>query len=141
MGDAHRQKLPHGPFWNKLNLVGQAVLLVAFVLLFIRIGGWIWPETWMHTSFELILNGKNSAGVLVNPLSYKWTVDILLGGLIGVGLYYKYSGPCLVSLCLSARGSDAYLCAFYQISDLGRQEKMYLLITSVPLTVIWESTS
>ena len=29
---------------------------------------------------------------MINYASYKWFVDIFLGGIIGVGLYFKYSG-------------------------------------------------
>lgn len=92
MGDTQRHKMPHGPAWNKLNMLGQVILLVAFVMLFIRIGAWIWPESWMNQHFALLLEGKNSSGATVNPLSWKWTVDILLGGILGVGLYFKFSG-------------------------------------------------
>jgi thioredoxin reductase/ferredoxin len=92
MGDTQRHKMPHGPFWNKLNMLGQAILLVAFIMLFIRIGAWVFPESWMSTKFAFLLEGKNSHGVTVNPVSWKWTVDILLGGILGVGLYFKFSG-------------------------------------------------
>lgn len=92
LGDTQRHKMPHGPIWNKLNLIGQAILLIAFVLLVVRIFGWIFPESWMGTSFDLLLKGENSDGQLVNPLSWKWGVDVLLGGILGVGLYFKYSG-------------------------------------------------
>jgi len=92
LGDKQRHKMPHGPVWNKLNLVGQVLLMVALVLLIVRILGWIFPESWMHQSFNLLLKGENSDFQLVNPLSWKWTVDVLLGGILGVGLYFKYSG-------------------------------------------------
>ena len=92
MGDTLRQKMPHGPLWNRLNMVGQVILAVAFALLVIRVLGWIWPESWMSTSFDLLLVGKRSDGMTVNPLSWKWTVDVILGGVLGVGLYVKYSG-------------------------------------------------
>jgi len=92
MGDAQRSKMPHGPVWNRLNMTGQVILLVAVILLFIRICGWFWPDTWMSQSFLLILEGKNSQGQWVNPLSYKWVVDVLVGGIVGVSLYFKYSG-------------------------------------------------
>jgi ferredoxin len=92
MGDNQRHKMPHGPIWNKLNMLGQGILLVAFIMLFIRIGAWIWPESWMNQSFAMLLEGKNSAGATVNPISWKWIVDILLGGIFGVGLYFKFSG-------------------------------------------------
>jgi ferredoxin len=92
VGDTLRHKMPHGPLWNRLNMVGQALLTAAFLLLTIRVLGWIWPESWMGTSFGLLLEGKRSDGVIVNPLSWKWTVDVILAGVLGVGLYVKYSG-------------------------------------------------
>ena len=39
-----------------------------------------------------MLEGKNHQGQLVTFLSYKWVVDVLMGGILGVGLYFKYSG-------------------------------------------------
>jgi len=92
MGDTLRSKMPHGPFWNRLNMVGQALLAAAFALLLIRVLGWVWPESWMNTSFAMLLEGKRSDGMTVNPLSWKWTVDVIIGGVLGVGLYVKYSG-------------------------------------------------
>ncbi|MBA2271268.1 MAG: NAD(P)-binding domain-containing protein, partial [Chthoniobacterales bacterium] len=92
MGDQHRHKMPHGPFWNRFNMAGQVILGFAFLLLFIRIAGWIWPNSIVAPAFGLLLEGKNAAGQLVNYASYKWFVDVLLGGIIGVGLYFKYSG-------------------------------------------------
>ena len=92
MGDLQRSKMPHGPAWNRLNMTGQVILLAAVILLFIRIWGWIWPDSWMAGTFSLILEGKNSHGQMVNPFSYKWIVDIFLGGIIGVSLYFTYSG-------------------------------------------------
>jgi polyferredoxin len=73
-------------------MLGQAILAIAFMLLFVRIAGWLWPNSWMNQQFHLLLEGKNHQGQLVNPLSYKWAVDILLGGILGVGLYFRYSG-------------------------------------------------
>lgn len=92
LGDTHRHKMPHGPKSNRLNMVGQVVLALAFILMAIRIGGWLWPESWMNAQFMLLLDGKNSSYELVNPVSWKWVVDVLLGGILGVGLYFKYSG-------------------------------------------------
>jgi ferredoxin len=92
MGDAQRTKMPHGPFWNKVNMTGQVILWIAVILLVIRISGWIWPDSWMGRAFLMILEGKNKQGQLVNPFSYKWVVDIFLAGIIGVSLYFKYSG-------------------------------------------------
>ena len=33
MGDTQRHKMPHGPFWNRLNMAGQVILALAFILL------------------------------------------------------------------------------------------------------------
>lgn len=92
LGDTQRHKMPHGPLWNKLNMLGQIILAAAFIMLFIRIGGWIMPDSWMNHSFNLLLKGENTDFQLVNPLSWKWTVDIAIAGILGVGLYFKYSG-------------------------------------------------
>ena len=92
MGDRQRHKMPHGPFWNRLNMAGQVILAVAFLLLFVRLLGWIWPQSIFASTFHFLLEGKNGNGQLVNYLSYKWLVDVVLGGVIGVGLYFKYSG-------------------------------------------------
>ncbi len=92
MGDTLRDKMPHGPRWNRLNMVGQILLGVAFALLAIRVWGWIDPDSWTNRSFDLLLEGKNADGMTVNPLSWKWTVDVLVAGVLGVGLYVKYSG-------------------------------------------------
>lgn len=92
MGDQHRHKMPHGSKWNKLNMLGQFILLVAATLLVIRILGWIYPDTWMNQLFSLFLKGENKDYQLVNAFSYKWVVDIFLAGILGFGLYFKYSG-------------------------------------------------
>ena len=92
LGDTQRHKMLKGRFWNKFNMLGQFILLVAFVMLFARIVGWVWPETWVGANFDLLLKGENSDYKLVNPVSWKWMVDVLLGGILGVGLYFKFSG-------------------------------------------------
>ncbi len=92
MGDNQRHKMPHGPKSNRLNMVGQALLAAALLLLLVRVLGWIWPESWMSTHFMLLVEGKDQAWKLVNPLSWKWVADVLLGGMLAVGLYFKYSG-------------------------------------------------
>ncbi|MDP9097500.1 MAG: NAD(P)-binding domain-containing protein [Verrucomicrobiota bacterium] len=92
MGDNQRHKMPHGPFWNRLNMAGQVILAVAFLLLAVRVLGWIWPQSIFASAFHLLLEGKNGDGQLVTYASYKWLVDVFLGGIIGVGLYFKYSG-------------------------------------------------
>src|SRR5947209_375184 len=92
MGDNQRHKMPHGPFWNRLNMAGQVILAIAFLLLLLRVLGWIWPQSVFASAFHLLLEGKNRNGQLVTYTNYKWLVDVFLGGVIGVGLYFKYSG-------------------------------------------------
>lgn len=94
MGDRHRHKMPHGPEWNRVNLIGQVFLAAAFALLAVRVLGWIWPGSWSDRVFPTLLEGKGAdhQASATFFLSYKWFVDILFGGVIGVGFYFKYSG-------------------------------------------------
>ena len=86
MGDQQREKMPHGPFWNKLNMLGQAVLAFALVLLGLRIIAWIaGPESWAGRGFTALFEG-------IPFLNYAWGVDILLAGILGYGLYFWFSG-------------------------------------------------
>ncbi len=93
LGDAHRHKMPHGPLWNRVNFVGQAVLLAAFVLLLTRIIAWTLPHTAvggaLSSFYGGLLNGWRLFGI---PLNYYWLVDIGLAGIIGVGFYFWFSG-------------------------------------------------
>jgi len=81
LGDTHRHKMPHGPLWNRLNMVGQGVLAVAVLLLILRIAGWALPA-------------GNWADRVFDPLKsqYKWVVDVTLAGVVGYGVYFWYSG-------------------------------------------------
>jgi NosR/NirI family nitrous oxide reductase transcriptional regulator len=89
LGDTQRRKMPHGPGWNRLNLLGQLILLLAFVLLVVRVIGWLWPASWADGLFDQLLYGSPGTGYL---LSYKWLVDVTLAGILGVGLYFRMSG-------------------------------------------------
>ncbi len=81
LGDTHRHKMPHGPGWNRLNMAGQAILVVALALLAVRITGWILPPgSWADAIFEPVKN------------EYKWIVDVFLAGVVGYGVYFWYSG-------------------------------------------------
>ncbi len=88
LGDQHRDKMPHGEGWNKLNLAGQVIMVVAFALLFLRIGGWIWPGGWMEAMYQTGLRGQ----WLGLGLNYGWFVDVLLAGMVGYGVYFWLSG-------------------------------------------------
>ena len=52
LGDTHREKMPHGPVWNRLNMVGQVILLIVFVLLGLRIASWIRPASERRSGSE-----------------------------------------------------------------------------------------
>ncbi len=85
LGDTHRHKMPHGPKWNRLNMLGQFVLAFAFVLFALRVGGWIWPGSVFQSGFEY--------AVKKTPfLNYKWLVDVMLAGVLGVACYFWFSG-------------------------------------------------
>lgn len=88
LGDTHRDKMPHGEKWNKLNLAGQVILALAFALLFLRIGGWIWPGGWMEGAFQVGFYQEH----LGMKLNYTWLVDVVLAGMIGYGVYFWLSG-------------------------------------------------
>lgn len=97
LGDTHRQKMPHGPVWNRLNMTGQVIFAVALVLLVLRVAGWALP--WDHpvnVAYAAVLTGKTVAGAS-HPfpaplLNYKWLVDLFLAGIVGTGLYFHFSG-------------------------------------------------
>lgn len=82
LGDTQRHKMPHGPFWNRLNLAGQGILLVAVALLVVRVLGWALPPgNWADRAFDPLLKER-----------YKWTVDVFLAGVVGYGAYFWFSG-------------------------------------------------
>ncbi len=85
LGDANRQKMPHGPFWNKLNMVGQVVLAFAFIILAVRIIGWVFPSTGINALFKTLLYSL--------PIgNYSYLVDLWLAGIMGVAFYFHFSG-------------------------------------------------
>ncbi len=86
LGDAQRRKMPHGPGWNRLNMLGQVILAFAFALLGLRIVGWVMgpqslPSAWFKRGFETI-----------PYFNYQWGVDLFLSGVLGIGLYFWFSG-------------------------------------------------
>ncbi len=93
LGDAHRAKMPHGPVWNKLNMAGQVILGIVFLLLLLRISGWIFAESaigeYSNDWFAQFAYGFSFLGV---PLNYSAIVDYFLAGILGLGLYFHFSG-------------------------------------------------
>jgi NosR/NirI family transcriptional regulator, nitrous oxide reductase regulator len=93
MGDAHRTKMPHGPFWNRMNMVGQVVLGAAMLLLIARIISWSWPQSTFGMTarkfYGMFLNNWSLFGI---HLDYYHAVDIFMAGIIGVGMYFWFSG-------------------------------------------------
>ena len=97
MGDAHRHKMPHGPVWNKVNMVGQVILGFVFLILVLRLVGWSLPyDHWVNAGYMGLFMGKTvDWGSLPFPLpflNYVWSVDLFLAGMIGVGFYWHFSG-------------------------------------------------
>jgi len=82
LGDRHRHKMWHGPEANRVNLVGQVVLAFALVALAWRVIGWVLPDG----------NALASSYASIFVMPWKWGVDILLAGIIGVGCYFWFSG-------------------------------------------------
>ena len=85
LGDQHRHKMPHGPKFNKLNMIGQGILAIALIILVLRIIGWVIPATGIN-GIVMGLSEKYS------PFSYKYMIDLWLAGAIGYGLYFHFSG-------------------------------------------------
>ncbi len=88
VGDAHRTKMPHGPLWNRANLIGQVFLVLAMVLLITRVLSWIWPGSWFGAVYAGLFSEESGLPVL----NYVWFVDLLWAGILGVGLYWHFSG-------------------------------------------------
>jgi thioredoxin reductase/ferredoxin len=93
MGDRHRDKMPHGPLWNRVNMLGQVILGVAAFLFLLRILSWSLPGSGLAhgvaSVYRGLLYGWSLFGVQLN---YYHVVDILLAGIVGVGAYFWLSG-------------------------------------------------
>ena len=136
MGDMHRQKMPHGPLWNKLNMVGQAILVLAFALLALRIASWVWPGAqWATASYMGAFMGRDaqwaSLGFPLAFLNYQWFVDLFLAGMIGVGFYWHFSGRMWCRFACPLGRADAHLRAVFAVSDFLRTRRSAFLATCV----------
>jgi thioredoxin reductase/ferredoxin len=89
LGDRQRQKMPHGPFWNRVNMVGQVILWVALFLFLLRFVSWIAPGLGLQGIYHGLLSSWQIAGIQLN---YYQVVDIFLAGVVGVACYFWFSG-------------------------------------------------
>jgi polyferredoxin len=96
LGDTHRHKMPHGPGWNRLDMLGQAILGAAVLLMALRIVGWIVPGSWADNLFHIPASGVAYTGqgssTVAPAANYAWLVDLFLAGVLGYGLYFWFSG-------------------------------------------------
>ena len=93
MGDTQRQKMPHGPLWNRVNMTGQVILGAAFLLFFARVISWSAPNSRFGSAAGKFYSGLLSDwSVLGLQFNYYHLVDITLAGIVGVGFYFWFSG-------------------------------------------------
>ena len=73
-------------------MIGQGVLTLAILLMILRIVWWIFPDVgWLGAVNLAAKDGTGLSGPL-RTFSYKWTVDVLMAGVLGYGLYFWFSG-------------------------------------------------
>ena len=93
LGDQQREKMPHGPFWNRLNMLGQAVLFGTALIAVFRFISWIAPNSALgHTIAMWYAGLLDQWSLLGVQLNFSHVVDIFLDGIIGLGLYFWFSG-------------------------------------------------
>jgi NosR/NirI family nitrous oxide reductase transcriptional regulator len=85
LGDTHRHKMPHGPKWNRVNMLGQVFLAFALVLMLLRIVSWAAPGSAVGGIYDALLKK-------LPVVNYKWLVDLMFAGVIGVACYFWFSG-------------------------------------------------
>lgn len=90
LGDTHRHKMPHGPFWNRLNMIGQGFLGFAVVLMVLRVVGWMHFVPGSDAAAHVFKYLAKGDGLPI--FNYAYFVDLLFAGVLGVGLYFHFSG-------------------------------------------------
>lgn len=81
MGDTHRTKMWHGPTANRFNMTGQVALVLATILTAVTMLAWVPSLAGPLAPFRHWLDQF-----------YRLSVDLLLGGAIGIGFYFWFSG-------------------------------------------------
>jgi polyferredoxin len=66
-------------------MIGQVFLLWALVILVFRVLGWIFPGSYFPKLAGGLLSG-------IPILNYGYVVDTIFAGILGVGLYFHFSG-------------------------------------------------
>ncbi len=86
MGDRHREKMPHGKWPNRLNLLGQVLLAFGFLIqaLFIL--------RWMKVDWAVGASDYLAQTTGLGFFSWKYFVDLIWASLLGVGVYFWFSG-------------------------------------------------
>ncbi|OHX37330.1 hypothetical protein BJL95_20035 [Methylomonas sp. LWB] len=93
LGDAQRAKMPHGPVWNKVNMAGQVILGGVLVLLGLRVASWLLHSQPTGEAVGALFTQLTFDYTLLGiPLNYSAVVDYFLSGLVGLGLYFHFSG-------------------------------------------------
>ena len=132
LGDEHRTKMPHGPFWNRLNMTGQVILAIALVLLGIARGGMVssrrpFRQQTLSWGARRKERDRSRASVSLELSQLQMGGGFVLGRHPGSRSLLSFLGARLVPLRLSSGGSHAHLRALLALRDCRRQEEVHLL--------------
>lgn len=98
MGDAHRHKMPHGPKVNRFNMIGQAFLAFAVIVMVLRILGWLLPapahgdDNLFTLVYSFLAQGYPLQQEGLALFNYNYFVDLIFAGILGVAFYFHFSG-------------------------------------------------
>ena len=123
MGDQQRQKMPHGPRWNRLNMLGQAILGIAFCAAVRAHRRLAAAELVDEPTVPPAARRQNHQG---HPGQ---SALVQVGGRHPARRHPRRRPvlpllrPHVVPLCLSAGGADAHLCALFALPHLPEKKK------------------
>jgi NosR/NirI family nitrous oxide reductase transcriptional regulator len=89
LGDTERHKMPHGPRWNRLNLLGQVILAIITLLFVARAITWTVPGSAVGRAARVVYDTFFYSHAIYD---YYHVVDLFLAGIVGLGLYFWFSG-------------------------------------------------